>query len=389
MPRHFGNGLNLTSYQAGLAREAPPGYGLGVMRDRAGGRLTTIDGARMVAPAAQYETIAQAMGGRGILFGVAVDIEQLQASPEYAALVDREASLITFMNDMKPRRVQQVQGVFDFTNADAGAAWAIEHNKAFRVLPLMWPVFDMPWVSEETVTAETWQEITDLLFEAYAARPWARLAHSIDVANEISDPLQSDGFRRHAWFNAGGPEWLVYSFRRAAELFPAATLYLCQDMQEQLIPGFDAFGAFLKVVDYLLDAGAPIDGVNLQGHLIFSKRWHADAFRAHLEALRSRGLLIVAGEVDVRTGNEGPFTPANYSAAGYDAIAAEMLAQYLEILSPHVTGGEVSVWGLSDRYGAWGDDERACLFDKDLAIKPASYSAFVNAFGARETQWQI
>lgn len=353
------------------------------MRDENRARLVAEDGGRLLAPLHNFTLIRDAAAARGLRFGTAFKLDHVQNDEDYANLIREQASMVSPDADNAPASIQPEQGEFDWTRPDGAAKWASDNGLPMRLHMLNYPAHDFPWANAETVTADTWRGLIDDHFEAIAARPWASDVVSIDVSNELADPTQSDGFRRHVWFDAGGEEWLIHCFEKARALWPKTPLYLCQDLQEQVMPGYDIFGAFLKVVDVLLSAGAPITGVNLQGHLTLSRGWDGVAFRNHLKALRSRGLRIIAGEIDVRTGNTGDFVPANYSNASYDRAAASLLSRYLSVVLPFVDGGELHVWGLADAYNPWGASERPNLFDSDLALKPQLYDAVLEQLARR------
>lgn len=376
-----GWGIGAGAVSGRTAARWPRGYR--PLRDELGERLVDEAGGRLLGPASDFALIRTAAAARGIRFGTAFTLSNLVDNPDYAELIRREAAFLTPEADMAPATLQPVQGEFDWSRADASAAWAQANGKKIKLHLLNYPAHDFPWASAETVTSASWQGLIDSHFEAVAARDWARGLVSINVSNELADPTEDDGFRRHVWYDAAGPEWLVYCFEKARALWPTTPLYLAQDLQEQKIAGYHMFDAFLQVLDVLLANGAPIDGVNLQGHLTFERGWDGPAFRTHLEALRGRGLRIVVGEVDIRTGNTGVFTPAHYSHQAYDATAAYMLSQYLSIVLPFIDGGELTVWGLSDANNPWGANERPCLFDADLNMKRPLYEAMRELFAGR------
>lgn len=359
--------------------------------DQSGNVLTGQDGSGLYTGT----SIKDIAASRGIRFGMAFTTSTLNADPAYAALVAAQADAYTPENDMKPGNIQATQGVFTFTAADAFAAKAQADGKSFRIHLLMYPAHDMPWVSTSTVTGSTYQGLIDSHFGAIAARPWAQQAADIDVINEVVD---NTGLRSFPWtiasaanpFQIPGKPALnnpaasayLYAFYRARQLFPSAKLYFCHDGTEQLpSDGFNDARAsqILTVLQDLLQAGAPIDGMSIQGHLSFRKGTTATATRTFIRNVKALGLKVIVSEFDTRTGNVSPYIAANYSTTEYDRFAAEQSKQVLDVIVPEIDGGYFYVWTPTDKYSSWEAGERPGLYDANLAQKPL-YTALRNVF---------
>jgi endo-1,4-beta-xylanase len=400
--------LHLMFFPGGLTNVAALcGSGMPGMQDELGNRIVDELGNLITGQdASQIVSIKDAAARRGLLFGIAYKPDNGLDTPTYRQLVLQEAGLLIPEVAMQAATYQNTRGVFDWTRTDAFLAIANGAGLQYS-LPsgMIYPAGDMPWANTNpsgTIiptldgfgipninASNVYAEIDNIV---NALKGKGLTFASINVSNELTDPNQTDGWRRHAWYNAtNGPDWLVYAFQRAHVAWPSTPLYLCQDLTEQqggsLVNGstYNALltAAFLKNVDTLIAAGAPIYGVGLQCHLQFAQKWDPLLFQNTLKALAAKispvtglPLLIKLDEIDVRTGNTGAYIPSNYSNAQYDFLVANQISQLLDVALPFVNGTYIGAWDLSDPYNSWGPNERPLIFDSSLNAKPAYYAAF-------------
>jgi endo-1,4-beta-xylanase len=135
---------------------------------------------------------------------------------------------------------------------------------------------------------------------------------------------------------------------------------------------------FLKLLERLKRAGAPLDNVGLQSHLDHGKGPLAEPeIERMLREIAGMGLAITVTELDVKEAEPGR------PVAERDQRAAAAIKQYLEIVldQPAVRG--VVTWGLSDRH-SWlsegGAINRGLPFDPEMRPTPV-FSALLEAFG--------
>jgi len=377
-------------------------YGYGWMIDQNGNFLVDTSGNRLIGSDPPMPSlIRDAATARGLRFGAAVKASYITGEPAYGILLGAQCSLLVPETALQPASIQNVEGVFTFTTFDAFLAQATSLGLPYR-LPagMIYPAHDMAWVSTNDssgvitpvldgggnprLNSGNWQSTIDAHLTAiknHGIEPT-----TINVSNETIDPLQADGWRRHPWYTAtNGPGWLIYAFQKARELWPDTPLGLCQDITEQA-PDSYYIGVrswFLTNLELLLNAGASIDYVDLQGHLSFHRGYDPLSHRTFLQDVRSLGVKIIVGEMDIRTGSTGYWVPGNFSSSDYDAKAAGMVSQYLDTILPFVNGGEFCVWGLGDTYNAWGASERPLLYDTSQAVKPAYYGAVLERMNFR------
>jgi endo-1,4-beta-xylanase len=201
-----------------------------------------------------------------------------------------------------------------------------------------------------------------------------------DVVNEA---LNTDGsFRSNIFYETIGSAYINIAFETAAAADPDAKLYYNDYGIEYA--GAKATAA-KKLVSDLLAAGVPIDGVGLQGHFEVGDTPDATDLASEMKDYVDLGVEVAYTEVDVR------FTSLPPSESGL----AQQSSDYASIVTACVnTDGcvGVTVWDFDDAVSysltdgstyadftwqySWvpstfsGEGE-ACLYDSDLAKKPA------------------
>ena len=203
-------------------------------------------------------------------FPVGAAIHAGDLTGEHAFLLTKHFSSVTSENDMKWSALQPSEGNFTYATADAQVAFAKANALRVRGHTLIWHQQTPSWVFNDSAgnpLTPTPENKTILLarLENHIRAVVAHFGSDIyawDVANEVIDPNQSDGFRRSPWFNVIGPEYIDRAFQVAREVAPNAELY---------INDFDTTNTtkrqFLHdLVRDLRMRGIPVDGVGHQMH---------------------------------------------------------------------------------------------------------------------------
>jgi endo-1,4-beta-xylanase len=203
-------------------------------------------------------------------FPVGAAIHAGDLTGEHAFLLTKHFSSVTSENDMKWSALQPSEGSFTYATADAQLAFAKQNSLRMRGHTLVWHQQTPAWVFNDSAgnpLTPTPENKTILLarLENHIRAVVAHFGSDIyawDVANEVIDPNQSDGFRRSPWFNVIGPEYIERAFQVAREMAPNADLY---------INDFDTTNPtkrqFLHdLVRDLRMRGIPVDGVGHQMH---------------------------------------------------------------------------------------------------------------------------
>jgi endo-1,4-beta-xylanase len=186
-----------------------------------------------------------------------------------------------------------------------------------------------------------------------------------DVFNEPLAMRGGDLDPENVFLAEFGEAFIVDAFKAARAADPAAQLYLNEIGLETDDRRFEAFAALLE---RLLAAGAPIDGVGLQGH-VFNQAPTEDALRRRFDRLAALGLDVEITELDVAR-------RAVPDAPDPDAAQAAIYARIVRACRQAARCRGVTVWGLHDGASWLGAENAPLLFDAALQPKPALRAVF-------------
>lgn len=202
--------------------------------------------------------------------------------------------------------------------------------------------------------------------------------YSWDVVNEA---LNEDGtYRDSVFYKVLGDSYIPIAFQAAAAADPNAKLYY----NDYNIEGTGSKQqAAVKIVQLVKDAGAKIDGVGMQAHLIVGSIPSQTSLESAMESYLSAGVTEVAfTELDIRFSSLPPSDSGlQQQASDYATITKACLAIYACV--------GITVWDYTDKY-SWipsvFDGAGAALpWDENLSEKPA-YSAVSSVLQAAATQ---
>lgn len=156
----------------------------------------------------------------------------------------------------------------------------------------------------------------------------------------VNEPLEAYGGamdEENLFYRTLGPDWVAQAFEVARAADPEARLFLNETL---VVNNQLKFLALVQLTRSLLETGAPIDGVGLQGHFLVAAPDY-DALRRQLSVIGALGLEVELTEVDV---------PLYLFAGAEDPLATQAEA-YAEVVracldAPTCTG--VTIWGLKD-----------------------------------------
>ena len=203
-------------------------------------------------------------------FPIGAAINQADLTGEHAVLLTKHYNSVTSENDMKWDATEPSEGNFTFATADAQVAFARTNHILVRGHTLLWHNQIPAWVfrdasgSPMTPTPEN----KALLLQRLDNHIRGMLNHfgadvyAWDVANEVIDPSQPDGYRRSTWFNIIGPEYIEHAFRTAHDAAPNAKLYINDFSTTD--PTKRAF--LFNLISDFKQRGVPIDGIGHQMH---------------------------------------------------------------------------------------------------------------------------
>ena len=263
------------------------------------------------------------------------------ADPAYAALIVRNFSQLTPEWEMKMEYIVRDDGVLQFDAPDRIAAFTRAHGLRLFGHTLVWyaeaPAAFMRLDSRPAAFAKAYGDYITTVVSRYRGQ-----AVGWDVVNEAVAE-DGEGLRDCLWSrNLGQVDYMRRAFDRAREAAPAAVL-LINDYNLESRPKKRA--TFLRLVETLLKAGAPVGGIGTQSHL------DADFDPAGVDAafkdLSSLGLPIHVSEFDVSINRaKGLFTSrADWRIA--QQTLAHRLAEAFAKLPPKQRFA-FTVWGLRD-----------------------------------------
>jgi endo-1,4-beta-xylanase len=327
-------------------------------------------------------------------FPVGVAIDQRETAGPSAELLLKHFNQITPENFMKPEA--WYSGPFTWgpnsAEIDSLMNFAQDNDLGLYGHVLVWHSQTPAWFFQKsesdstplTTSEEDKQILRDRLHEhifnvaEYLSDGWGEFGGgdnpvvAFDVVNEVIDDSSAyaDGLRRSEWYRILGEEFIHLAFEYADDAFndeyaadsadrPVA-LFINDYNTEQS----GKRNRYLTLIDRLLDAGAPVDGIGHQFHVSLSMP--VENLNAALSDASSFGLQQAVTEFDVTTGT--PESEAKFIDQGYYYRDA------FEIFRAHEDQMfSVTVWGLIDSR-SWRDSNGGPLvFDDDFQAKPAYY----------------
>lgn len=201
--------------------------------------------------------------------------------------------------------------------------------------------------------------------------------YSWDVVNEA---VGDDGNWRSSVFltTFNGTDYIPLAFNLAKAADPDTKLYFNDYNLEYNGAKTDRAVELVKLVQA---AGAPIDGVGFQGHLIVGSTPGRSSIATALQRFTALGVEVAFTELDIR--HESLPAPASaYVTQGDDY--ANVVGGCLD--TPNCIG--VTVWGFTDKYswipGTFSGQGDALLYDADFNRK-AAWTSVSSVLAAKAT----
>lgn len=273
-------------------------------------------------------------------FGSCVQVSQLD-DPAWVTLADRHLSQLTPEWEMKmeymlpsgPRHIR-------FDRPDRIADFARDHGMALHGHTLIW------YAQGQDAFAGLAGSDFDRAFDGYIAAVAGRYRGRVRSWDVVNEPILDDGsgLRDCHWSARYGQDgYILRAFEKARLADPDAVLFL----NEYNLEGVPAKGdRFLRLVERLLKAGCPLQGIGTQSHLwIDIPDGRIAAFMRDAAAF---GLPIHVSELDVSLRTEDRLdlrSQAERLAKQTDRVTE--LAESYRALPPAQRFG-FTVWGLRD-----------------------------------------
>jgi endo-1,4-beta-xylanase len=370
---HDARGRVLSRLRAGLATAFPRAEcGAGATASAAEGALLRVAAGALGDATTRGLRALATDAGREV--GVAVEPGQVEGDPIYAAALDREATSLTAENAMKWGPIHPAPDTWVFGPADAVVALAEARGQRVRGHTLVWGALQLPAYVENAPDADALRSSMAEHVATVAGR-WAGRIAQWDVVNEplagVLDPPTPDGLDDNVFRRLLGPGYVAEALHLARAADPAAKLFVNENGIEVPGPRQDRFYA---LVQELLAAGAPLDGVGFQAHLgLIPVGQYPDeaTIVASLRRFADLGLTVELTELDVALVFRPGDLPSRLAFQGgyYREAVAACVA---------VSGcSGVTTWGLSDRFtwlrSFFGFTDWPLPLDDDWLRKPAYF----------------
>jgi endo-1,4-beta-xylanase len=243
---------------------------------------------------------------------------------------------------MKMEYILQDDGRFRFDRPDAIAAFARRNGIRLYGTTLVWYAQAMPAFLKLDGQGRPFADAYRNYILAVAGR-YRGQAVGWDVVNEA---VADNGveLRQSVWTrNLGVDEHMVLAFHHAKEADPNAVLFVNEYHLEN---NPTKRATFMRMVERLLKAGAPIGGIGTQSHLDLDVT-RPGMGRTAMRELASFGLPIHVSELDISLGEKPNFARLPVLLERQAELARELAETYMAL--PREQRFAFTVWGLRDR----------------------------------------
>jgi endo-1,4-beta-xylanase len=365
-----------------------------LIRSAAGVGLALTLKHQAIAAAAQKTGLADVYK-QDFLIGTAVSNATLRDSDQaMLSLIKREFNAITAENAMKWGVLNPEPGIWNWDAADSLVKFGVDNGMFIQGHTLVWHSQAPRWIFEDSAGKPVSRKKLLQRMESYIDTVAGRYKGKIggwDVVNEAVD--EEKGWRKSAWFNIIGPEYMEHAFRLAHEADPKA--HLIYNDYNMHLPGKRQF--LFDVIRGYQKRHVPIHGVGLQGHVGLDYP-DLGELENTIKACRDHGLAAHITELDVDVLPVAwEHTGANisdvkeysdelnpYTAGLPEKVQQKLTDRYVQLFEMFLeykdTVARVTTWGTSD-HESWkngfpvrGRTNYPLLFDRNNQPKPAYHA---------------
>ena len=305
-------------------------------------------------------------------------------NPAYAALIERECSLLVPENQLKWQWVRRGgPASFDFGAFDAILAYAEAKGFKLRGHTLFWtPDKWYPkWLAEMQFRSPAEAERLLVNHVETVCRRYRGKIYSYDVVNEAIQPETGAIRGTNVTRAIGGEAFLDLMYHTAREADPGAEL-VYNDYMSWEWTGVDQTHAagVLKLLEGFRKRGTPVDTLGVQSHIRLLKkepvadlvRDYEGPWRQFLDRVVAMGYKLKITEFDVND------KAAPTDVAVRDSMIADYAKAYLDLMLSYPQLNDMLCWGMCDRY-SWlngfdprsdGTRQRGTPYDVNFRPKP-------------------
>lgn len=347
-----------------------------------------------------YKALTESLGEDFVL-GTAVRPDQLEEGSEYEALINKHFNAIVAENVMKVEPMRPSEDVYYWDDADTIVNYAYDNDKLMRGHALVWHSQIPSWFfkdsedsSKEVSSEDLLQRMTEHI-TTVASRYEGKI-YAWDVVNEVmADGISENGLRRDnensKWARIIGDldgdgdddDYIEAAFKAARKADPNAKLIINEYGAESAGRKQDAL---YNLIERLLIAGVPVDGVGLQTHI---SMYNPDikSIEATIERFSelkkyNPDFTVQITELDVSiyksdSDEEMPITSEVLLQQAY------RYQELFDLFKEQTAKGNIDmtlVWGVTDN-DSWLDNfpvegrkNAPLLFDRNFKAKPAYWA---------------
>ena len=299
--------------------------------------------------------------------GAAVNAKSIQA---HGGLIKEQFNSLTAENATKPSEANPREGVYCLEEADTIAAFAKENGLALRGHTFVWHNQVPDWWFEGA-NAEQLMARVEQYMKTMAGR-YPQM-YCWDVVNEAVEDKEDYLLRKSPWLEICGEDFIPKAFELARSIMPNTDLYY-NDYSE-FRP--DKCEKMVKLLTWLKERGAPVDGVGLQCHWQKDYPTYDELCRG-MEAFAKLGLKIHITEMDLSVCAQDELSAKEKTAEDMELQAKRYGEAFRVFREYHELVDCVTLWGVSDDM-TWLDYFPAkrknwpLLFDENGQPKEAFY----------------
>ncbi|KAL2179689.1 glycoside hydrolase family 10 protein [Thermothelomyces heterothallicus CBS 202.75] len=334
--------------------------------------------AALLAPAVSGQLNDLAVRAGLKYFGTALSESVINSDAQYAAILSDKSMFGQLVpeNGMKWDATEPSRGQFNYASGDITANTAKKNGQGMRCHTMVWYSQLPSWVSSGSWTRDSLTSVIETHMNNVMGH-YKGQCYAWDVINEA---INDDGnsWRDNVFLRTFGTDYFALSFNLAKKADPDTKLYYNDYNLEYNQAKTDRAVELVKMVQA---AGAPIDGVGFQGHLIVGSTPTRSQLATALQRFTALGLEVAYTELDIRHSS----LPASSSAlATQGNDFANVVGSCLD------TAGcvGVTVWGFTDAH-SWipntfpgqGD---ALIYDSNYNKKPA-WTSISSVLAAKAT----
>jgi endo-1,4-beta-xylanase len=240
-------------------------------------------------------TLKDALGGR-FLIGTALNSQQImETDTPGVAVIKKHFNAIVAENCMKSMYLQPREGEFYFDEADRFVAFGEANGMTVTGHTLIWHSQAPRWFFTDAEGKEVSREVMIERMKRHIHAVVGRYKGRIKGWDVVNEAVMDDGSLRPSPFlRIVGPEYLQLAFKFAREADPDAELYY--NDYSMAIP--EKRDGVVRLVSSLIEAGARVDAVGMQGHLNMTFP-SLEEFEKSLLAFANLGTKVMITELDL------------------------------------------------------------------------------------------